>query len=543
MNVLALKNLMAAAQKGQSQQGGGFEGELDFAAFMLDADAQVDQVSQGQDESVTQDFAIGAEQEEETFDVVNNEVVEEKDKGIEFSVNPLVILNEQVAREQRFATPLATPVESQYLAENIDTPLPKMEYHDEYDSELAAQRKSVISRITGNPAELVMTSAIEGKEAIPVGSVLQMDGEFTEIGSRKLTPNLSEITPLQTPKEQLVEVDLKSDATPMLPDVDLPEVNQPGLNAEQQAEIIPVLNLKDPLVVNSNSFSHPMQSPLKLENRDEDRYELTEDQPSGMQSVVLSKSNDLDQNGLKFIHQNNNFGEKEQSFKEALTDEMKSTTGSLGKEVAAEGDYRELVNNKQKVSATERSENEIELNSEAIDQKSSPLEGIGIKDTKGNDFTKIAETKSLQTPITEGATQIQKQQFVEQILVKMPEKVNGQDSQVIKIELHPKELGVIEVAIDYTVENKPKIEILTDKFTTYDLLQSTAQELERSLMQIGINTEAGGLNFGLRDEGQKHQNGGNEQLVQYADNQGDDKSKEESLVQVTRSDKEVDLLI
>lgn len=445
MNVLVTKDLVTAVQKGQPSCGESLERELRSAVFTLYLNREIEpsiiNASQNRNEHIIQEVAEKSDYEEQSFDTVINEVVEDSKKRIKFSLNQLMILNEQAAREQ------------------------------------------------------------------------------------------------------MNKVDYQSNVDCMLAEVDLLEIKKPITNIQHQAEIINLLNVHDLSDVSNNNVSYLTKSQLKFENGDKERYESIEDQSSGMRNIVFTKSSVLDQNSLNFMQKGSNFSGQQRSSKHDLSDEMKPLADTLIKKSAIEECYQELVSDKQKANLTEKSESGAELDQQFVQQKFSPLEDMLIKHVKANDFIKVTETKFQQTIANQTINYIQKQQFIEQILLKISGKTNSQDNRMIKIELHPKELGVIEVAIDYTVENKPKIEILTDRFTTYDLLQSNAQELEHSLMEIGVNIEAGGLNFGLREEEQKNQNGRKDQLIEYADNQDDIKSGEGRLIQIIRSDKEIDFFI
>ena len=73
----------------------------------------------------------------------------------------------------------------------------------------------------------------------------------------------------------------------------------------------------------------------------------------------------------------------------------------------------------------------------------------------------------------------------------------------IKIELAPESLGKVEVQMVTGTDGKTGITITADSRQTLAVLQSEARSLESALRDIGLKTDAGGLNFNLRGDGQQ----------------------------------------
>ncbi len=75
-----------------------------------------------------------------------------------------------------------------------------------------------------------------------------------------------------------------------------------------------------------------------------------------------------------------------------------------------------------------------------------------------------------------------------------------------QMRLDPPELGRVEVRIEISSEGKLTAVISADRPETLDLLQRDSRALERSLMDAGVKTDSGALNFSLRggrqDDGQ-----------------------------------------
>lgn len=92
-----------------------------------------------------------------------------------------------------------------------------------------------------------------------------------------------------------------------------------------------------------------------------------------------------------------------------------------------------------------------------------------------------------------------------QVAVKVTELKQG-DNRSMTVQLEPKQLGKIDIHMDFKANGDTKLLILTEKFMTFDLLQKTTQQLESILNDNGLKTSGNDISFGLRNEnGSQHQ--------------------------------------
>jgi len=71
----------------------------------------------------------------------------------------------------------------------------------------------------------------------------------------------------------------------------------------------------------------------------------------------------------------------------------------------------------------------------------------------------------------------------------------------IKINLHPSELGRVEVKLELGQDGRVIAIISADKQETLDTLRQDSRSLEKALQEAGFETGSGSLNFGLSKEG------------------------------------------
>jgi flagellar hook-length control protein FliK len=69
-----------------------------------------------------------------------------------------------------------------------------------------------------------------------------------------------------------------------------------------------------------------------------------------------------------------------------------------------------------------------------------------------------------------------------------------------KMQLHPKELGRVDVQLQFAEDGKLMTIISADRADTLNLLQKDAANLHRMLQNAGLNSDAGGMEFNLRGE-------------------------------------------
>ena len=83
---------------------------------------------------------------------------------------------------------------------------------------------------------------------------------------------------------------------------------------------------------------------------------------------------------------------------------------------------------------------------------------------------------------------------------------NGDKS--FNIQLHPAELGRVEVKLEVNSRGGATARILVDSQATLDLLQTHRQGLERALTDAGLKCDTGGISFDLRDSQTANQGAG-----------------------------------
>jgi hypothetical protein len=72
----------------------------------------------------------------------------------------------------------------------------------------------------------------------------------------------------------------------------------------------------------------------------------------------------------------------------------------------------------------------------------------------------------------------------------------------IQIELSPEHLGRLNIRLEMTKDHQLAVVVLADNAETLNLLRHDARALQDALTSGGFSTDAGGLSFGLRDQGQ-----------------------------------------
>jgi hypothetical protein len=108
------------------------------------------------------------------------------------------------------------------------------------------------------------------------------------------------------------------------------------------------------------------------------------------------------------------------------------------------------------------------------------------------------EAKSAEKPTSTGRS------MVEQISVKVTKALeSGVDK--INIQLRPAHMGRVEVKIEMSQDNRLSAMVVVDNRETLETLKNDSRALQRSLLEAGLNTDSGDLNFSLRGEEQNAQ--------------------------------------
>lgn len=154
-------------------------------------------------------------------------------------------------------------------------------------------------------------------------------------------------------------------------------------------------------------------------------------------------------------------------------------------------------------SAIEQYEHTDKVMNKAITEGiTSAPQAVNIQIKQGGE--QIQQVKATELPLNQLEKQFPQLQhsLVEQVMSKLVPYVQNKNTDSIKIALHPAELGGIEISFDFSDSKQTKVDILTEKFMTYDLLSRNIKEIEEQL-QGNIKSENGSLNFGLKNDNQE----------------------------------------
>lgn len=105
-------------------------------------------------------------------------------------------------------------------------------------------------------------------------------------------------------------------------------------------------------------------------------------------------------------------------------------------------------------------------------------------------------------------------QILEQVVVQVKQAAQDGVSQ-IRIQLHPEDLGKVDVQLTTTADGKTSVSIASDNRNTLAMLQNEARSLQDALRDIGLKTDAGSLSFNLRDPGQDARNSSKQSAASY----------------------------
>lgn len=92
----------------------------------------------------------------------------------------------------------------------------------------------------------------------------------------------------------------------------------------------------------------------------------------------------------------------------------------------------------------------------------------------------------------------------EQVVFHVKTAVSTGDSK-IHIQLHPEDLGKLDITLDVSANGKTGVTITADNKQTLDLLQKDSSGLAKALADAGLKTDAGSLSFNLRGGEQQGQ--------------------------------------
>ena len=99
--------------------------------------------------------------------------------------------------------------------------------------------------------------------------------------------------------------------------------------------------------------------------------------------------------------------------------------------------------------------------------------------------------------------------ITEQVAFQVKTAAGSGDSK-ISIQLHPNDLGKVDVTLDVGANGKTSVNVTADNKQTLDLLQSNSSSLQKALSDAGLTTDSSSLSFNLRGgnqgQGQNQQN-------------------------------------
>jgi len=110
-----------------------------------------------------------------------------------------------------------------------------------------------------------------------------------------------------------------------------------------------------------------------------------------------------------------------------------------------------------------------------------------------------AHASGVQTPVFSRVLSQQQsyQPIAEQVMVNIKTAIKDGSSK-IKIQLHPEDLGKLEIRIHVGADGRTGVTITADNKDTLAILQKDSSGLERALSDAGLKAETGGLSFNLR---------------------------------------------
>lgn len=119
----------------------------------------------------------------------------------------------------------------------------------------------------------------------------------------------------------------------------------------------------------------------------------------------------------------------------------------------------------------------------------------------------------------------------EQVAFQVKTAVGSGDSK-ISIQLHPNDLGKVDVTLDVGANGKTTVNITADNKQTLDLLQSNSSGLQKALSDAGLSTDASSLSFNLRggNHGQAGQGQNQQNQYQAANNYSKSQPTEEETI-------------
>jgi flagellar hook-length control protein FliK len=127
----------------------------------------------------------------------------------------------------------------------------------------------------------------------------------------------------------------------------------------------------------------------------------------------------------------------------------------------------------------------------------------GVKDTNQTNGTQSTSAPDFAKLLQQAKTPV-----LDQVMLSIKASMAGgktDGGSEIKIQLHPAELGKLEIKMDVGADGKTGVRVTADNVQTLDMLRKDSSGLERALADAGLKTDSGSLSFNLRGEQQQNQ--------------------------------------
>ena len=114
-------------------------------------------------------------------------------------------------------------------------------------------------------------------------------------------------------------------------------------------------------------------------------------------------------------------------------------------------------------------------------------QAVGARTTDSTGFQSLLTSFRAGAPLTPAS---------EQVLMYVRQLANQKQTQ-LSVQLHPAELGRINIRLDFADGGKVKARVVADRAETLDMLQADRHGLEQALAAAGLDLDAGGMEFSL----------------------------------------------
>ncbi len=125
-------------------------------------------------------------------------------------------------------------------------------------------------------------------------------------------------------------------------------------------------------------------------------------------------------------------------------------------------------------------------------------EALGYDIETGTPFNHTMQAVHSVTTPTQQAGQLHP--GTQMVAAQMTKAVTNGDTRSFTLQLHPQELGRVEVRMEFGADNKVKAHMIVEKPETFLMLQRDAGALERALQDLGMDTGSESMNFEMASE-------------------------------------------